>query len=284
LVSRIAREKVTVALSADAGDEIFAGYNRYDYMLKYGGTLKNIPGFMRRSAAALMNVIPADKIPVFNKKYLFHSRYEKVKTLLKEPSAKNILMSVTQQMNGKELTELFKYSIKQMPSFFDSKELRPDNYSILSYMMAVDYQTYLLDDILQKVDRAGMSVSLEGREPFLDHRIIEWAAQLPLDYKYNKGNKKFILKEIVHKYVPPKMLDRQKMGFGIPISNWLQNDLKPFVDMYFDEQFIEKQNIFNNDEMQKIKRSFYHGKIERAEKIWFLLMFQMWYDKWMNNN
>jgi len=284
LVSRIAREKVTVALSADAGDEIFAGYNRYDYMLKYGGTLKNIPGFMRRSTAALMNIIPADKIPVFNKKYLFHSRYEKVKTLLKEPSAKNILMSVTQQMNGKELTELFKYSIKQMPSFFDSKELEPDNYSVLSYMMAVDYQTYLLDDIMQKVDRAGMSVSLEGREPFLDHRIIEWAAQLPLDYKYNKGNKKFILKQIVHKYIPEKLLDRKKMGFGIPISNWLQNDLKPFVDMYFDEQFIKNQNIFNNDEMQKIKHSFYHGKIERAEKIWYLLMFQMWYDKWMNNN
>lgn len=284
LVSQIARRKVTVALSADAGDEIFAGYNRYDYMLKYGGTLKNIPAFMRRSAAALMNVIPADKIPVFNKKYLFHSRYEKVKTLLKEPSAKNILMSVTQQLNGKELAELFKYSIKQMPSSFDSKELKPDNYSILSYMMAIDYQTYLLDDIMQKVDRAGMSVSLEGREPFLDHRIIEWAARLPLDYKYNNGNKKFILKEIVHKYIPPAMLDRKKMGFGIPISNWLQNDLKPFVDMYFDKQFVEKQNIFDNDEMQKIKHSFYHGKIERAEKIWALLMFQMWYDKWMNNN
>ena len=171
-----------------------------------------------------------------------------------------------------------------MPSLFDSKELKPDHYSILSYMMAVDYQTYLLDDILQKVDRAGMSVSLEGREPFLDQRIIEWAAQLPMEYKYNKGSKKFILKQIVHKYVPESMMDRPKMGFGIPIANWLQNDLKPFVDRYFDEQFIEKQNIFSNDIIQQIKRSFYHGKIERAEKIWYILMFQMWYDKWMNNN
>ncbi len=284
LVSRIAREKVTVALSADAGDEIFAGYNRYDYMMKYGNSIKKIPGFMRRSTAAIMDLIPANKIPVLNKKYLFHSRYEKVKSLLKEPSAKNILMSLTQQMNEADLTDLFTNSVKKMPSYFDSKDLNPDRYSILSYMMAVDYQTYLLDDILQKVDRAGMSVSLEGREPFLDQRIIEWAAQLPLDYKYNKGSKKFILKEIVHKYIPKAMMDRPKMGFGIPISNWLQSDLKPFVDRYFDEQFIEKQEIFNNHEIQKIKRSFYHGKIERAEKVWYILMFQMWYDKWINNN
>ena len=284
LVSRIAREKVTVALSADAGDEIFAGYNRYDYMIKYGGALKKIPGIIRRSAATMMDLIPADKIPVFNKKYLFHSRYEKVKSLLKEPSAKNVLMSMTQQMNTKEIAELFKDSIQQMPSYFDSKDLKPENYSVLSYMMAIDYQTYLLDDILQKVDRAGMSVSLEGREPFLDHRIIEWAARLPMEYKYNKGNKKFILKQIVHKYIPAAMMDRPKMGFGIPISAWLQKDLKPFVDLYFDEQFIIKQNIFNNDVIQRIKKSFYDGKVEKAEKIWYILMFQMWYDKWINNN
>ncbi|HQW94033.1 MAG TPA: asparagine synthase (glutamine-hydrolyzing), partial [Ferruginibacter sp.] len=283
LVSRIAREKVTVALSADAGDEIFAGYNRYDFMSRYGSSIQKVPGFIRKSAAALMDLVPADKIPVFNKKYLFHSRYEKVKSLLKEPSARNILMSVTQTMNAGDLKDLIKNSIQQMPSYFDSRDLDPHNYSDLSYMMAVDYQTYLLDDILQKVDRAGMSVSLEGREPFLDQNIIEWAAQLPLSYKYNKGNKKFILKEIVHKYIPAAMMDRPKMGFGIPIAAWLQNDLKPFVDMYFDEQFIQKQDIFNNDVIQKIKRSFYQGKIERAEKIWYILMFQMWYDKWMNN-
>jgi asparagine synthase (glutamine-hydrolysing) len=284
LVSKIAREKVTVALSADAGDEIFAGYNRYDYISKFGKKLQNIPGFMRKSVAAVMDVVPANAIPVFNKKYLFHSRYEKIKTFLKNPSEQNILKNITQQMTGDAIATLFKKPIRVLPSAFDSEELQQENYSVLSYMMAIDYQTYLPDDILQKVDRATMSVSLEGREPFLDQRIIEWAAQLPMEYKYNNGNKKFILKEIVHKYIPKQMMDRPKMGFGIPIAAWLEKDLKPFVDNYFDEAFIAKQDIFNNDEVQKIKKAFYNGKVERAEKIWYLLMFQMWYDKWMNNN
>ncbi len=282
LVSKIARQKVTVALSADAGDEIFAGYNRYDYIMKYGKQLQAIPGFMRKSAAALLNIIPAGSIPILNKKYLFHSRYEKVKLLLKSPTEHNILLSLTKQMGEDDIAALFKSPIDILSTAFDSKELKPEFHSTLSYIMAIDYQTYLLDDILQKVDRAGMSVSLEGREPFLDHRIIEWAAQLPMEYKYNKGNKKYILKQIVHKYLPKEMMDRPKMGFGIPIANWLQNDLKPFVDQYFDGSFIIKQNIFNNIEIQRIKESFYDGKIERAEKIWYLLMFQMWYDKWMN--
>ncbi|MFN8253140.1 MAG: asparagine synthase (glutamine-hydrolyzing) [Ferruginibacter sp.] len=284
LVSKIAREKVTVALSADAGDEIFAGYNRYDYMMKFGKKIRQIPGFLRKGAAAVMDVVPANSIPVLNKKYLFHSRYEKVKTLFKNPSEQNILMSLTKQMNESDIADLFRNKIQKLSSAFDSEELTEENYSTLSYMMAIDYQTYLLDDILQKVDRATMSVSLEGREPFLDQRIIEWAAQLPMQYKYNNGDKKFIIKQIVHKYLPQSLMDRPKMGFGIPIASWLQNNLKPFVDEYFDEAFILKQNIFNNDEIQRIKRSFYHGKVERAEKIWYLLMFQMWYAKWMTNN
>jgi asparagine synthase (glutamine-hydrolysing) len=283
LVSKIAREKVTVALSADAGDEIFAGYNRYALMEKYAGRIQKIPAFARNTIGAVMNVIPANKIPVLNKKYLFASRYEKAKNLLKNPSASNLLMSMTSQMSEKDIKVLMIEPVKKIISGLDSNELKEEHYSVLKYMMAIDYKTYLLDDILQKVDRAGMSVSLEGREPFLDHRVIEWAAQLPMEYKYNKGEKKYILKQIVHKYIPQSMMDRPKMGFGIPIANWLSNDLKPFVDHYFDGEYIRKQNIFNNEEIQRIKNSFYTGRVERAEKIWYLLMFQMWYDKWINN-
>lgn len=284
LVSRIAREKVTVALSADAGDEIFAGYNRYDFAMKYGKKIQSFPSFMRKTAAAMMDVIPAGSIPVLNKKYNFHSRYEKLKTLIKDPSSQNMLLSMTRQMNDADLRKLFLPRISRIETAFDSKELKKNGDAVLDFMLAMDYQTYLPDDILHKVDRATMSVSLEGREPFLDQRVVEWAAQLPNHYKYNNGDKKFIIKQIVHKYIPASIMDRPKMGFGIPIAHWLQHELKAFVDQYLDESFIQKQNIFNNEEIQRINRSFYNGRAERAEKIWYLLMFQMWYDKWMNNN
>ena len=281
LVSRVAREKVTVALSADAGDEIFAGYNRYDYVMKYGKKMQQIPGGIRKLTAAAMDKIPAKNIPVLNKKYLFSSRYEKVKSFLKNPSEKNILVSLTRHMTENDINMLFKEKTGKIITGFDSEELQKPYFSTLDYIMAVDYQTYLLDDILQKVDRAGMSVSLEGREPFLDQRIIEWAAQLPMEYKYNKGQKKIILKDIVHKYIPKEIMDRPKMGFGIPIDKWLLDELKPFVDEFFDEAYIEKQGIFNNNEIQRLRDSFYKGRVERAEKIWFILMFQLWYQRWM---
>src|SRR5690606_6969573 len=187
----------------------------------------NVPGVLRKTAAVLMDKIPASSIPVFNKKYLFHSRYEKIKSFLHNPTEENILLTLSKHMRDNEITNLFKSPVKQLETSFQSKELEQEYSDTLSYIMAIDYQTYLLDDILQKVDRATMSVSLEGREPFLDHRIIEWAAQLPMEYKYNNGNKKFILKEIVHKYIPKEIMDRPKMGFGIPVEKWLQKELKP---------------------------------------------------------
>ncbi len=284
LVSKIARNKVTVALSADGGDEIFAGYNRYDYIMKYGKVLKIIPQFIRKSVAEVMNNIPAQSITVLNKHYLFYTRYEKIKSLLKDPSEQNIMLHLTKAIDNEETLKLFKKPIKILNTALGSKELLEENYSTLAYMMAIDYQTYLPDDILQKVDRATMSVGLEGREPFLDHRIIEWAAQLPMVYKYNKGKKKSIIKDIVHKYLPEEMMDRPKTGFGIPIAAWMRNDLKPFLDHYLEETFMNKQNIFQIGEIQRIKTSFFNGRAEKAEKLWYLLMFQMWYDKWINNN
>jgi asparagine synthase (glutamine-hydrolysing) len=284
LVSKIAKEKVTVALSADAGDEIFAGYNRYDIIANYTQRIKSVPAFFRNTGAAIMTAIPAKAIPYFNRKYLFEGKYEKLKAILKNPSDENIMLSITQQINEKNTAGLFNSSIAPLHTAFNSTEMNIEAYDSLSFTMAIDYQTFLADDILQKIDRATMSVSLEGREPFLDQRVIEFAAQLPTAYKYNNGSKKIILKDIVHKYIPKQLMDRPKMGFVIPIRKWLQNELKPFADKYFDEKFIEAQGIFNNSTIQKMKKTFYHDKTERVEKVWYLLMFQMWYDKWINNN
>ncbi|MBL1280581.1 MAG: asparagine synthase (glutamine-hydrolyzing) [Fluviicola sp.] len=280
LVSKMAREKVTVALSADGGDEIFAGYNRYDYMMRYGKKLNAVPGFARKSLVGIMKKVSSEKIPLLKNKYNFHNRYEKLKNVLYDPSNENIMLSLSQQFTNSQMKEFMASDFSELPTSYLSKELK-SSYSPLSYMQAIDYQTYLLDDILQKVDRATMTHSLEGREPFLDHRIIEFAATLPNEFKYQNGVKKRIVRDIVHQYVPQEMMDRPKMGFAIPIANWLNNELKDLVEEYISESKIKEQGIFNWEYIARIKDAFFNGKKEYDTKIWYVLMFQMWYGKWM---
>ena len=281
LVSIMARKQVTVALSADAGDEVFAGYNRYDYLMRYGKKLQSSPGFARIAMAELMNFVPANRIPVLKNKYNFPNRYEKLKSLLRDPSAEQMMLSLSQQYTEKQLTELLEFHPEKLITAYTSKELGNESFSPLSYMMAIDYQTYLVDDILQKVDRATMTASLEGREPFLDHRVIEYAAQLPNDYKYHNGIKKHIIREIVHNYIPKEKMDRPKMGFAIPLAAWMNNELKDMVNSYINEKSIKEQGLFNWDAVSRLKTAFFSGKSEYDFKLWYLLMFQMWYERWM---
>lgn len=281
LVCRLAKEKVTVALSADAGDEIFAGYNRYDYISRYGNKLSAIPAPLRKMGAYAMSKISSENIPVLKHKANFHSRYDKLKNLLQDPSPAQLLKNLSVVFSDREMKQFMAAPFQELSTAHTSSELRAEHYDALSFMMAVDYQTYLADDILQKVDRAGMSVSLEGREPFLDQHIIEWAAQLPSHYKYHQGIKKYPLREIVHQYIPKEMMDRPKMGFGIPVNDWLQHALKPLVMAHLSDSAIGVHGLFNKAAVQKLLQEFYAGRSEKYLKIWYLLMFQMWYTKWM---
>ncbi|RYF87436.1 MAG: asparagine synthase (glutamine-hydrolyzing) [Chitinophagaceae bacterium] len=278
LVSRLARKKVTVALSADAGDETFAGYTRYEYLLKYGGKINQIPAPARKLLAKSMSLVPGNRIPILSKKRNFHHRYEKLQNLLLDPSPEKMMLGMTQAFSDREIAKLFSKGVTYLDTAHRSKELMNDDK--LSYMLAVDYQTYMCDDILQKVDRATMSTSLEGREPFLDQDVIEWAAQLPSDYKYHNGEKKYILKQIVHKYLPKEMMERPKMGFAIPIVSWLNNELKDLVHEHLNEEAIAAHGLFNASEVSQLVQEFFNGRTERHLKIWYLLMFQMWYKKW----
>lgn len=278
LVSKIARQHVTVALSADGGDEVFAGYNRYEMILKYGEKLNKIPAFARKSMAGVMDRIPADSIPVLKNKYNFAQRYEKTKAILRNTSDRNIMLSVSQLFTDEQIEKLSMHSFEKLSSYFDSTELT--NYSPLAFAQAMDYQTYLLDDILQKVDRASMTVSLESREPLLDHRLIEFAAQLPDDFKFRDGSKKWLLKEIVHRYIPKSVMDRPKMGFAIPIESWLRNELRDLLETYLSRERITETGLFHWSEIDRLKTAFLSGRTEFGVKIWYLLSFMMWYEKW----
>ncbi len=283
LVSKMARQSVTVALSADAGDEIFGGYDRYGWMVKYYRRMNAIPAVFRKGGSSLLKAFPLDQMPGIRGNHQLIKKYEKLAGLLQDPSARNIFMGMTVNYTEKERNHLFLEKPDIIFSAFYREELQPSYFDPLTYAMAKDYQTYLVDDILQKVDRATMSVSLEGREPFLDQHVIEWAGKLPSEYKIYKGQRKYILRQIVHGYVPEKLMDRPKMGFSVPLGSWLHGVLKPLVDKYLGGSYIRKQNIFNEVYIEQVKKSYYGAKKENDYKIWFLLMFQMWYDKWMKN-
>lgn len=281
LVSRLARKNVTVALSADAGDEIFAGYNRYDYILRYGKKIASIPKPLRKLAVAAMGSISSEKIPYWRNKPNFHSRYDKLKNLLNDPDPSLLLKNMNRVFNNKEITRIFSHDVNELLTAHSNKSAMAESGDLLSLMMAIDYQTYMADDILQKVDRATMSVSLEGREPFLDQHIIEWAAQLTSDYKFHNKEKKYLLKQIVHKYVPKSIMKRPKMGFSIPVEDWLAKELKDLVMENLSNENLKQHGLFNVSEVEKILSDFYKGRKEKYLKIWNLLMFQMWYKKWM---
>lgn len=282
LVSKLAKKHVSVALSADGGDEIFAGYNRYDRIMKQGKFLNRLSPAIKSATLKGLNFFPIKPLLSSNKTIKYQQKIKKFKAVLKDSSYKNIMLELSTQFSEDELASLFINDISKQKTSIFSDDLKEEFNTPLSYIMAVDYQTYLADDILQKVDRASMSEGLEAREPFIDHRIIEWAAQLPDEYKYHNHIKKYILKEIVYQYIPEKIMDRPKMGFSIPLQKWLANDLKPLVEHYLNENLITSQNIFRSEQINILKTSFYSGKNDSAIVIWHFLMFQMWYEKWMD--
>ena len=148
-------------------------------------------------------------------------------------------------------------------------------------MQAIDVKYYLSDDILTKVDRAAMAVSLENRDPFLDQNIIEYAAKLPIHFKYRDGVNKYILKKILYKYVPKKMMERPKQGFAVPIFEWFKKDLYLLFKEYLEKNRLEREGIFNAEYVCKNLEQYYKGNVNNINKLWLLLVFQMWREKWM---
>jgi asparagine synthase (glutamine-hydrolysing) len=284
LVSQLARKSVTVALSADAGDETFAGYHRHEYIVKQQKYLKYVPNFLAKMAAGGLSMINPTRIPILKNAYNISSRHDKVVNLLKNNSVDNAYKQFLTFFLEKDVRELIKKPINFQPTAIDT--LPPDGHGgdAIQAMLAIDYKSYMVDCILAKVDRATMSVSLEGREPLLDHRIIEFAAQLPSTFKYNEGVKKVLLKEIVHGMIPPEKMVKRKMGFGAPVHSWFKDDIaKDMLRRYLDPHKIEKQGILNHKVVEKLIKDYLEGKIVDFNKIWLLLVFQMWYEKWMQS-
>ena len=273
LVSRKAREHVIVALSADGGDEIFAGYPKYFKALRRIQQL-GTPALFSALLSKLIPVSAGQDISVQNKRSKLKDYFESGDDVKK-------FDIISQAMTFYETGQLFNKEIQYLLTPFDEGGKLNASNDLLSKFQATEYKTYMADDILQKVDRATMSTSLEGREPFLDQRIVEFAAKLPSNYKYRDGIGKYMLKEIVHKYVPRQMMERPKMGFGVPLESWLKNELKDTLLDTINEQTLKQQGVFKVKETMHLRNEYLAGKPIEFQRLHYLFLFQLWYKKWM---
>ena len=272
LVSSIARKHVTVALSADGGDELFAGYPRHLKSVNQIQRLSKIPGVIKSTASAL--------VPTGSQMLAIANRKAKLKEILQKNQIEKVFDVINQTYASKELSQLLKKEVFELDTPFTSQTLSPHT-DILDHILALEYNTYLPDDILQKVDRASMSVSLEGREPFLDHRLSEFVAQLPSDYKMKDGKQKILLKEIVHRHIPRELMERKKMGFGVPVKDWCRTDLKDVFMEVMSDKALDDSGVFETKEIALLRDQYLKEGIENFERIWFIFMYQMWFKKWM---
>jgi len=267
LVSKLASKDVKVVLSADGGDEIFAGYDKYEFILKNFNKF-----YYFKYLKYLFNVLPVE---FFKSKYNYKTRFYKLKNISNSYNINNFNKILSQIFTLQEIYQILNISSDYKTNF----DLNIDFKDTLNNILFFDLKTYLVDDILVKVDRATMNAKIEGREPMLDYKLIEFMQNIPSKIKYKNQDKKYLLKKILYKYIPRELVDRKKMGFGVPIKKWLKNDLNFLVENYINEKKLNK-DIFNVDEVLELKKRFFLNK-ESEKKIWLILIFQMWFERWM---
>lgn len=281
LVCEMARTSVTVALSGDAGDELFGGYNRYLFAGRLWNRMSKMPRPLRQVLARAMGRISPMRWEWLYgvTKGLLSSHWQ-----VSQPDNKiHKLIELLAVRNEHELynTLVSHWKLPQsivLGGNYPPRMLGPDmtGLDFEEWMMFMDTLTYLPDDILVKVDRAAMSVGLETRVPFLDHRVVEFATRLPLDLKIRNGQGKWILRQILYKHVPPEMIERPKMGFSIPIADWLRGPLRDWAEDLLQESRLRKEGFLNPVQVRLKWIEHLSGKRNWDYQLWNVLMFQAW--------
>lgn len=283
LVSAMTRKHVTVALSGDGGDELFAGYNRYQLTRQFWQKLSAVPFFLRRTCAAGLASLRTEQWDRF---------FEKLPKSLRPPQAGDKihkLATVLKLANSDEvyLRLISHWSPEQVaPSIPELKELlwddtaRKDFPGLLDRMQFLDLVTYLPDDILTKVDRTSMAVALEARVPLIDHRVVEWAWRLPQTAKIRAGVSKWLLRQVLYRHVPRELVERPKMGFGVPLGEWLRGPLRDWAESLLSETRLRATDFLDDKLIRRYWNEHLSGQRNWQYLLWDVLMFEAWRERW----
>lgn len=284
LVSELARREVTVSLSGDGGDELFGGYNRYSWCQPIWHKIGWIPLPIRRTAAAaLTSVSPDNWDSLFA--YLRPALPRRLR--VRNPGAKMHKLAGVSAASGLEDMYLNLVShwtnpvalvptASEAPSLITDRARWPDLSDPVSRMMYLDLVTYLPDDILTKVDRASMGVSLEARVPMLDHHLVEFAWRVPLSMKLRDGQGKWLLRQLLHRFVPEALVNRPKAGFGLPVGDWLRGPLRDWAEDLLGEGRIRQEGFLNAPPVRTAWQAHRAGDRNLQDQLWGILMFQSW--------
>lgn len=274
LVSRFARQQVTVALTGDGGDELFGGYNRHVLAPRMWRQLCRLPGPLRALAGSRLNRLPLQAWSMLAGRRQPHLA-GKIEKALAMPSKANsfddVYRSLLEEWDCAE-SPVLGGGGTGLPFALDIADDTPDT----ARAMHADAMSYLPDDILTKVDRASMAVSLETRVPFLDHRVAEVAARIPLSMKVRGGSGKRILRKLLERQVPRELVDRPKAGFAVPVGEWIRGPLREWAEELLEPVALRRDGWFDADMITARWRSHLSGRRDSTAAIWAVLMFQAW--------
>lgn len=284
LVSSLARQHVKVSLSGDGGDELFAGYNRYSITSRTWNNISYAPYPLRKLAANAITALSPDSwnrisnvlhslFPTLKQWANIGEKLHKGAVAMVSESNADLYLSMTSFWNNPNSLviggfEPLTLQTTTMPAL--------DSLSNVERMMALDLLSYLPDDILCKIDRASMGISLESRVPLLDHRIVEFSWRLPMEYKLREGQTKWVLRQVLYRHVPQKLIERPKWGFGVPIDSWLRGPLLDWAENLLDETRIIQDGYFNPMPIRQKWAEHLSGKRNWQHHLWIVMMFNAW--------